>query len=152
PSTRRGWSRWRPRGPPQRHGLGDAFSCNTAKPAEFERAGLQFHLVIQELRHRMHPQRLHDLAQGCLHVVRLVADHGHAQHGTLTIVLFLDVRHRDVEAVADAVLDALDHLPLVLEAAGFADQQANAESADDHSSVLCTCSTLNASMTSPTLM
>src|SRR5262249_6173846 len=101
----------------------------------------------------MHAQGLHNLPQGCLHVVRLVADHGHAQYGQLAVVLLLHLRHGHVEAIADAVLDALHHLPLVLEAAGFADQQANAEGADDHySNVLCTCSTLNASMTSPTLM
>jgi hypothetical protein len=68
-------------------------------------------------------------------MVRLGADHGQAQDGELSLILSVYLCHRHIKSVPQAVLDAADHLPLVLEAARLAEQQPNAERTDYHDKV-----------------
>src|SRR6516225_5057256 len=52
-----------------------------------------FHLAVDELGHRVPPQRLGDLLQGAAHVSGLGPDHRHAQDRHLPLLLRLDLRH-----------------------------------------------------------
>src|SRR3954452_10955613 len=80
--------------------------CWLGRPSHFD-------FVIDELGHGVTAERLNNLLQGSPHRPGLVADHGHAEHRQLTLVLRLDLGHRDIKLVPQAVLDTPDHLSLV---------------------------------------
>src|SRR5215831_3569537 len=82
----------------------------------------------------MAAKRLDNLLQRVTHVTRLVADHGEPEDRELAIILGFDLRHRYVESLPQPILDAANHLALVLERPRLAEQQANSERADCHSS------------------
>jgi hypothetical protein len=101
-----------------------------AKP---QAAALHIHLVVKQFRHGMAAQRFHDFAQDSLHVVRLVAHHGDPEDRDPAIFLALDLCHRHVEIIPEPILDTLNYLPLILQAATFTEQQTQTEGTDDHS-------------------
>src|SRR5262245_4073373 len=78
-------------------------------------------------------QSFDDLAQGNFQVVCLVANHGEAQHGQLSVILPLHFRNGHIELVMKSVLDTLHNLTLVLERASLAKQQTHTQGAYDHS-------------------
>jgi len=59
---------------------------------------------------------------------------GEAERRHLHVVVHVDFCGGDVEASADSLQDAPHHLPLVLQRAALADQQAGGEGADHHES------------------
>src|SRR5262245_62736120 len=76
---------------------------------------LHVEVVAHQLGHRVAPQRLDDLLQGGADMAGLVAHHRESQDRHLAVVQRPDLGHRHVEPVAQPVLDAAHHLPLVLE-------------------------------------
>src|SRR5205823_4531597 len=74
-----------------------------------------FDLVIDQayLRHRA--DEIDELAQRAFDVAAVVADHRQAQDRAAVLVERADLGDRHVVRVGDAVLDALDDPPLVLE-------------------------------------
>ena len=134
--------------------------------------------MVEELGDRVHRERLDDLAQGRLHVVRLVADHRHAQDGQLAVVLASTSATDTLKRVVQPILDALAPPAACPSGCAPRDRQPDSQGADDHRAcrlsvacgeldsphirhvagsfaayrVRCTCSMRYASMTSPTLM
>src|SRR5579883_463085 len=96
---------------------------------------LYFHLEIEKFRHGMPAQGGEDLLESRANVLRLVTDHCQSQYHELAMVLRLHLGHGHVEIVAQAVLDALYHLALVLQGARFPHQQPHTEGTDNHDKV-----------------
>src|SRR5690606_18499782 len=72
------------------------------------------------------------LAERPAHDALVAARHREADHRTLPGVLTADLRHRDVEAVAQASRDLAYDAPLLLERLRFVDPQLDDGHADDH--------------------
>src|SRR5262245_58881191 len=72
-------------------------------------------LVVDELGLGMEAQLIHDLLQQPADVLGVVAHRGHAERDGLPHVLIVHFGDRDVEAPAQAVLDAAHHMALFLQ-------------------------------------
>ena len=80
-------------------------------------ANSHFPLTVEKLRHGVGAKGAFDLFEGSTYMMDLVANHGDAEHNQLAVILGFHLSDRHVPCVTEAVLDALDHLPLVLQAA-----------------------------------
>src|SRR5262245_38701831 len=119
--------------------------------------GLQdFELVVDQLGHRVHAQLLEDLAELLDDELGVVAAGREAERRHLVHLQVVDLRHGDVVARLQPLLDRLDDAPLVLERPAAAQAQGELEHTDFDltqpiASSRSSRTTSNDSSTSPTL-
>src|SRR5262249_6150736 len=75
---------------------------------------------------------VYHLAQGRPQMLRFVAYHGDAQRDQLAVILILHFGDGDVKTVPQSILDALHHLPFILERTRLPDDHAYFQRTDEH--------------------
>src|SRR5581483_5453227 len=103
------------------HELGDAFRSPSflhrfvSSPTPRVLAVDDFELLLAQRRQPERVDEVHDFAQGAVYERAVAADLADAEFRALPHVVPVGLSNRDVELVADTVLDGPEHLPFALE-------------------------------------
>src|SRR5262245_8812487 len=94
---------------------------------------LDVDLMIDEFGNRVASERSQDFIKHTAYVVSFITHHCDPEDHKLPVVQRLYLRYRNIEAMAQPILNAAHHLPLVLETTRLPQQESHAQRADYHS-------------------